>query len=102
MLIIHENDKMNSIFNVANIIFRAIPFLSTIGMCLDFTFAKTSLMFMEWQKMEAIYFNAYSAIIRNISRKKKFFGIQMGLGEKLGYGVVMTLVQIVLVFLPLI
>jgi hypothetical protein len=91
---------MFKICGLMNTILRAIPFFYTITICLDFAFTKSSLKFFEWIKLESIYTNTYLSIQNMTARKTKFYGISMGLVERLIFGFILGIAQMLLLFAP--
>lgn len=80
---------------------RVIPFFFTAATCLDFMLTPTSLEFFEWIKFESIYNTLFEDIYKMNARDARIPGLKINKGTKMMYGIGGTVIQIIVILLPL-
>lgn len=92
--------EVSPIYYGANLAIRKSPFFFSIASMLDFMLTPTALDFFEWVKFESIYFALYVDINKMRSRDQRIPGMRIRTLFKLPYGIIGTLLQVVILLLP--
>ena len=97
------HDPANGLLNIGYTIYRAIPFLWEIRVCIDWSCERSSLAFDHFLKVEDMYdiiYNRYVALCL-MADEQPVFGTPFGLKRKISDGASRLVIMIVVLVFPL-